>query len=164
MSWVANPRSRLFETDRVEMALEQIMLNQGLPAQRKREADTNTTPRIELDLEPTGMTGNRYALNNGGLSQFQPFNVWKFNLGVAIVTNRQTNDADHLPLTGIARWELQMARLQQTFTAAICPTHCMIEIREEGCEASVNDGHGNDITTIRFIGMFGIRDSAWANG
>ena len=96
MSWVANPRSRLFETDRVEMALEQIMLDQGLPAQRKREADTNTTPRIELDLEPTGMTGNRFALNNGGLSQFQPFNVWKFNLAVAIVTNRQTNDADHL--------------------------------------------------------------------
>ena len=83
---------------------------------------------------------------------------------VAIVTNRQTNDADHLPLTGIARWELQLARLDQTFTAAICPTHCIQEIREEGCEASVSDGHGNDITTIRFIGMFGIRDSAWANG
>ena len=54
-----------------------------------------------------------------------------------------------------------MARLQQTFTPALCPAFCMIEIREEGCEASVNDGHGNDITTIRFIGMFGIRDSAW---
>ncbi len=164
MSWVANPRSRLFETDRVEASLVAVFEAQGLPAQRKFQPDTNTTPRIEFDLETTGMTGNRFALNNSGGSQFCPFNVWKFNLAVSIITNRQTNGDSHQPLCGIVRWAMTMNQLDPRFTEAVSPVYEMLEMREEGTDASTKNDQGNQITTINFIGMFGIRDSAWQNG
>lgn len=159
--FVGNTNSHLYELDRVELAFFQILMNQGIPAQRTRDIDTNVTPRVELALETEIVQGWRRNITGITQSQFLPYNTWTFKLGVAVVTNREQNGDSHLPLMGLARWNMQMNTLLQTWTPQICPTHVMIDIREEGCPTSVWDESGLDISTMTFAGMFQIRESAW---
>ncbi len=159
--FTGNTNSPLYELDRVEFAFFQILQNQGIPSQHTRDVDTNITPRVELALETEVVQGQRH--NIGGLyqSQFLPYNTWTFKLGVTIVTNREQNGDNHLPLMGLARWNMQMNTLLQTWTPQICPTHVIIDIREEGCPTSVWNEGGCDISSMTFAGMFAIRESAW---
>lgn len=161
MSFIGNQLSRLYELDRVENALWQILTNQGIPAQQKRDADTNTTPRVELELSATPVLGRRHEVPGILETQFLPYNTWTFRLTAAVVTNREQNGDSHTPLVGIARWNMQMNTFLQTWTVAICPTHLMLDIREEGCEANVWDEGGLDTSTMTFTGMFCIRKNAW---
>ena len=161
MSFTGNAQSQLFELDRVEIALTKIFTDQGLPAERKRNVDTQVTPRIELELTPEVVEGRRYAFPGDTDSRFSPLNTWSFRLAANVTTNREQNSEDHLPLVGLTRWNLQMFRLKDTFTREICPTHIIIEIREQSCAPDVWNEGGMDVSRMTFAGFFAIRDSAW---
>ncbi len=159
--FTGNTNSPLYELDRVELAFFQILQNQGIPSQRTRDVDTNVTPRVELALETEVVQGRRHNIGGIFQSQFLPYNTWLFKLGVTVVTNREQNGDNHLPLMGLARSILQMFALKDTFTQQLCPTHEIIDIREEGCPTSVWNEGGCDISSMTFAGMFAIRESAW---
>lgn len=159
--FAGNSQSRLFELDRVEIALFQILINQGLPAQRSRDLDTNVTPRIELELTTEPVIVRRHLIPGITESQFLPYNTWTFKLSVSVVTNREQNGDNHFPLIGLARWNMQMNTFLTTWTPQLCPTHIMLDIREDsGTESVWNEG-GLDTTEMVFSGMFAIRESAW---
>lgn len=156
-----NAQSQLYELDRVEIGFWKILLNQGLPAQRKRDADTNTTPRVELELETEVVQSNRRIAANQPHSNYQYFNAWNFKLTATVVTNREQNGDNHGPLLGLVRWNFQMGTIIQTWTPGICATHKIVDMREESCPADVwNDG-GCDISAVSFSGMFCIPDPIW---
>lgn len=159
--FVGNAQSQLYELDRVEVAFWQILINQGLPAQRKRDLDTNVTPRVELVLETEVVLSQKHKVPGITLEQFLPFNTWGFKLAVTVVTNREENGDNHTPYVGVARWNMQMAQMLQFWTPVICPTHIILDIREESCPADVWNEGGLDITTMNFSGMFTIRETAW---
>lgn len=159
--FVGHQRSRLFELDRVEIGFFDILTAQGIPAQRSRDLDTNTTPRVELELTTEQNLSQRHIFTGETTSQFLPYNTWDFKLAVTVVTNREENGDNHLPLIGLARWNCQMFTLLDTWTFALNPYHTIIDIREESGSPDVwNDG-GCDLTKLSFAGMFNIRESAW---
>lgn len=156
-----NNQSQLFELDRVELAFYQLLVNQGLPAQHTRDLSTNVTPRIELQLS-TDQIINHWRIATGDTqSQFMVRDAWNFTLASTVVTNREQNGDSHIPLIGLARWNMQMAQMLNLWTLALCPTHQIIDIREESGSPEVWDEGGCDYTKLTFTGMFNIRPTAW---
>lgn len=156
-----NGNSRLFELDRVEEAVWRILVNQGLPAQRKRHLPTNKTPRIELEMTTEPVLSQRHKVPGIMESQFLPYNTWTFKLSAKVITNREQNGSNHTPLCGLVRWNMQMNTFLSTWTFQLCPTHLMVDIREESAPASIWNEGGLDTTELTFSGMFTIREQVW---
>lgn len=156
-----NGQSQLFELDRVELSFYKILINQGLPAQHSRDNDTNVTPRIELQMTTEENPFHMHIPTGAQTSQFLVRDVWDFVLTSTIVTNREQNGDSHIPLIGLARWNMQMAQMLNLWTREISPIYVIIDIREASGSPDVwNDG-GCDMTKLTFGGMFQIRESAW---
>lgn len=158
---VGNAQSALYELDRVEIGFFQLLLNQGLPAQRKRDADTNTTPRIELDLEAEQIQNYRRIQPGVPQTQFLYEVAWDYKLTCVVVTNREQNGDNHSPLVGLMRWNMQMATIAQTWTPAVCSTHKIVSSKEEGAQADVWNEGGLDTSTLTFTGIFAIPENRW---
>ncbi len=154
-------QSQLFELDRVEIAFAQILKNQGLPAQHSRESDTDTTPRIELQMDTEPVLNHWHLFTGAQTSQFLMRDAWTFKMTSTIVTNREQNGSSHVPLVGLARWNMQMAQMLTYWTLELCPTHEIIDLREESGSPDVWNEGGCDMSKLTFSGMFSIRKSAW---
>ncbi len=149
----------------VEDALFQIFTAQGIPAQKRFETKTNTTPRVELqmivDLQ-TSLAKKIIDANNHN-EQAQPDSAWPFTLLTTVVTNRTENGNQHVPLIAKSRWNLQYFRLIQTFTTTVAPYHSITNIREMGAQQdSVDDPNNLQMSQLTFRGVLNIRESAWA--
>lgn len=159
--YVGSAQSQLYELDRAERAFFDILIAQGLPAQRSRDLDTNTTPRIELEFTPQVSQNWRHYLQGEKTTQYLPWNTWDFELSCVIVTNREQNGDSHVPLVGLTRWNWQMSQIKTTWTPLLCPTHRIVDIRESEAPLSVwNDG-GLDMTELSFAGIVTIPENAW---
>lgn len=159
---------QLFELDRVESALKSIVLaavsSPAAPVQvlMKREKETEDTPRVTLTLQTQQSQGQRYILNPANTDiRWQPFNTWMFKLGAEIVTNRETNGDQHLPIIGKTRLALQFYKLAVSWTIELAPYHTLINIVEEPIDLAVVSDENTDMTRLNFSGMLCIRDTAW---
>lgn len=155
-------RYELFSpAESVEDALFAIFSAQGIPAQKRFETKTNTTPRVDLQVV-LGAPIHRHVLNlTNSNAQAQPFDAWQYQLLATITTNRSENGNQHVPLIGKTRWNLQYFRLLSTLTSAVAPYHAITSIEEAGQMDSVDDPTNLQSTQLTFRGIMNIRESAW---
>lgn len=133
--------------------------NPAVQGNRSRGTASDTTPRFSVVLTTQPNQTQKFILNPADArSQFQPFNVWFYQLAYAVSTNRETNNDQHAELVARGREALQFYKLALTWSSLVFTITDSVEQPEV---ASIDDAGNVDTTTLTFTGMLCIKDGAW---
>lgn len=158
---VAQSESQLFELERVEDALYRIFLQQGIPAQKRFESQTNETPYVELQLVIDRPVHQKQRNANNAFAAAQPFDSWAYTLTATVNTERTQNGSQHVTLIGKTRLALQYYRLLTTLNETVSPYHTLTSIVEVGQQDSVDNSGNLQMSQLTFRGILNIRENAW---
>jgi len=154
---------QLYDFDAAEQTWYEILTAaipppvQGL---RSRMSNTNDTPRWEIVLQTQAIGTHKHILNpSQPLTQFQPDDVWQYQLTFAVSTNRADNGDQHAIIVAKGRQALQFYKLAQSWNNDV---FTITDSKEQPLVKSVDDTGNIDVSTLTFTGMLCIRDGAWA--
>lgn len=128
---------------------------QGL---RSRSVKTNETPRFEVYLQTQPQSTHKHILDAIKAVQFQPSDVWSYQLTFAVSTNRESNGDQHAEIVARGREALQFYKLAQSWDNTV---FTITDSYEQPLVKSVDDALNIDTSTLTFTGMLCIRAGAW---
>lgn len=153
---------QVFDLDRVEDGLVEILNAAEIKTFGKRTTFKRTSPSVRLALETRAIQGQRKTrfptIQN---TLCQPYSAWNFTLKALIETNRTNNGLDHRRTLAEVRARLSYYWLTLTFDSTASPYHSITDIREDEVINEFDQESNIDRTEVTFSGMLNVRDDVW---
>jgi hypothetical protein len=118
-------------------------------------ANTEVTPRIEINLSGASSTGHYSQV----LPNVFTYSAWEGQLVSRIITRRNLNGEKHDELLGICRREASY--FLKRFIPAVLPWHSMIQMKEAGTHRMIDTAKDEDVTELTHKVVFCVRENAW---